>query len=103
MSCIVQDGSAIEKARSVAEMIGASLPPLIQQFCEGCNQWHAIETGEFGDMRYRRPPVDLPKKEKPDTWYERKYCHECHAYHNKDDRCGGVREAEDWSKKEWRP
>ena len=84
----------------MANAMGVSIPPLVNEFCGECHAWHMIDTGDQGDPRYGLPPVDVVKKDKPDVWKPRTYCHTCHAYHNEDGRCGGAREAVDWAQKE---
>ena len=97
MSCIIE--SAKQRAVETAEALGLSLPPLMNQYCQGCNTFHIIDLSDVCDQRYGRAPVDLPKREKLETWYRREYCHVCHAYHNRDGVCGGARDVQEWADK----
>lgn len=99
MACIKTDPQHHKDRGEVAVAMGVSIPPIVNEFCNDCGQYHMMETGDQGDPRFGLPPVDVAKKEKPDTWAPRQYCQTCHAYHNSDNRCGGHREAIDWAAK----
>lgn len=91
--------TAKAKAVEVSNALGIGLPPIMNQHCPECNTFHMIDLSDVCDQRFGRAPVDVPKSEKPSTWYERKYCEVCSAYHNKDGYCPGPRENIDWSNK----
>jgi len=99
MACIKTDPQHHQNRADVAATLGVSIPPVVNEFCNDCGAYHMMETGEQGDSRYGLPPVDVAKKEKPDTWQPRAFCHTCHAYHNADNRCGGPRDATEWKDK----
>ena len=101
MSCILGDGGFISRRKEIADHLGMSLPPLLTEFCEACTQWHTLQVPEDQcDMRFRMTPADVPAQVEPEKYFPKSYCKVCHAYHNRDGRCGGSREAEDWEKKE---
>ena len=100
MPCILEGGAALKDMSEVGEALGMSLPPMVNKFCEPCNSWHVIETGEYGDQRYGMTPVDVTMKREPEKFKDRTYCHTCHAYGHPSGVCPGERVFEDWGKKE---
>lgn len=101
MQCIRTDPEHHARRGQVAASLGVSIPPVVNEFCNACGQWHMMQTGDQGDPRFGLPPVDAPpKKDKPDAWFPRSYCQVCHAYHNSDGRCAGPREVQEWASKE---
>ena len=101
MACILKDQELITRRIEVAKALNLSLPPMMNDFCQECSQWHAIQIPEeHCDQRFGRPPADVPVKPEGDKYFDRKYCDMCHAYHNRDNLCPGGRQLQDWDKKE---
>src|SRR3990167_6633465 len=103
MGCILADSEAMSRRVEVAKALGMSLPPLINEFCGECGQWHTIQIPEeYCDQRFGAgvTTVDAPVKSEPDKYVDRRYCQTCHAYHNADNRCAGPRQVQNWEMKE---
>ena len=99
--CKLVDTESMNRRVEIAKALGMSLPQFINEFCQECSQWHTIQIPEeHCDHRFGLPPIEVPQSAKSETYIERRYCSVCHAYHNKDNRCGGAREAQDWETKE---
>lgn len=95
MSCVKDTAKA--RLVQAAELTGMSLPPMINQHCPSCGTFHIIDLSDVCDQRFGRAPVDIVKSDKPIKWELKKYCQVCHAYHNSDGYCGGVRDVENWA------